>query len=223
LAKKKRFRYRYILILLILLVVGIFYSRSRITLRNIIIKGTERKEEILSQLSLRKDVKLFNINEAKIKEKIFTLPWIKDVKVHRFFTGDLALFITERKPIAYFRGSKPMGVENDGLTFPLDSIPNSIPELLGGDFSPDALGWATTFISFISNKAFCKTIYTSPGGPITYYKGLKIVWGKGNYRKKERYLEEILRMKTIKKGILDMRFNKQVVYKKGGKKWLKKI
>ncbi len=211
--KKKRFRYRYILILIILFVIGIFYGRSKVLLKTISVQGTARKREILLCLSFSDGTKLFHINEKKIKEKLFNIPWVKDVKIHRFFTGNMVLTVKERKPIAYFLSSKPMGIESDGSIFQLDAIPDSLPELIGGDFSTDALGWAITFINALNNKRFCRKIYTGSDGPITRYKQYKIIWGKGNYRKKERYLDEILKMK-MKKGTLDMRFNGQVVYRK---------
>ena len=212
LVKKKRFRYRYILILIILFVIGIFYGRSKVPLKAINIQGTNRSGEILSRLSIPGGTKLFSLNEKKIKERLLQISWVKDVKIYRFFTGNLMLSVKERKPIAYFLSSKPMGVEDDGSIFPLDSIPDSIPELVGGEFSADALGWAIAFTKSLTNKAFCQKIYPGPDGPITRYKHYKIIWGKGNYKKKERYLEEIIKMK-IRKGILDMRFNGQVVYR----------
>lgn len=210
--KRKRFRYRYILILIILLVIGIFYGRSKVLLKNINIQGTTRKGEILSHLSFPEGTKLFHLSEKKIKETLFNIPWVKDVKIHRFFTGNMLVSVKERRPIAHFLGSKPMGVEEDGSIFQLDDIPDSLPELIGGDFSTDALEWAITFIRSLDNKRFCKKIYTGPDGPITRYKQYRIIWGKGNYGKKEKYLEEILKMK-MRKGILDMRFNGQVVYR----------
>ncbi len=211
--KKKKFRYRYILILLIFVVVGILYGRSKVILKTISIKGTERRKEILAHLSFVKGTKIFSINEAEVKKELFTIPWVKNVKIHRFLTGDLVITVIERKPIAYFIGSKPIGIEKDGSNFPLDAIPSGIPELVGGNFTPDGLGWAISFINALKDKNLCKRIYTRLSGPITYYKNFKIIWGKGNYREKERYIQEALKLK-LKKGILDLRFNGQVVYKK---------
>jgi len=211
--KKKRFRYRYIVIGLLIIVGGIYYIRGRIPLKSVIIKGTTRKGEVLSHLKFPKGIRIFSVNEESIKKNLFTIPWIKDVKVHKFFTGDLIIIIKKRKPVVYFRSSKPIGVEEDGSNFPLDSIPKNIPELVGGNFSPDALEWALCFVKLLNNKKFARKIYTSPEGPITYYKNFKIIWGKGNYNSKERYLQGVLRLK-FKKGILDLRFNNQVVYRK---------
>jgi len=213
LAKKKKFRYRYILILLILVIIGLFYGRSKVVLKTISIKGTGRNKEILSHLSFAKGAKIFGVDEVKIKKELFTIPWIRDVKIHKFLTGALVIIVRERRPIAYFIGNKPIGIEKDGSNFPLDSVPSKMPELVGGSFTPDGLGWAISFIDALSNKEFCKKIYTRLTGPITYYKDFKIIWGKGNYKEKERYIQEILKL-GLKKGILDLRFNGQVVYKK---------
>jgi hypothetical protein len=174
--------------------------------------GTERREDILFTISPHPE-KLYKLHPEMLRDEILSIPWVKSVRVIRIPTGRLILSVKERIPVAYFRGKEIMGVDRDGMVFPLENIPDDIPEFRGGTYTKDALGWAIEFIKATSISEVTRKIYITKKGPITQWEKFRIVWGKGNYRQKFIAAKYALSLK-LDRGTLDMRFNDQIVYRK---------
>lgn len=82
------------------------FKQNNLIVRQIKIDGISffDQKSVLNTLAIKPDTNIFSINlNDMIAKLLFTLPWIKEVKIERIYPDTLVIKIVERKPIAYFR------------------------------------------------------------------------------------------------------------------------
>ncbi|GHS90995.1 cell division protein FtsQ [Alphaproteobacteria bacterium] len=77
-------------------------------LKEVLLFGRYRssQEEILQTLDIKEGQYLFTKNLDVLRQKLLTLEWLKDVRIHRSLCGALYIYVTEREPIALFHDEK---------------------------------------------------------------------------------------------------------------------
>lgn len=85
-----------------------FYETTRqagFELSQLSVNGAERTayNDVLAVLDIDDGVPILSIDLVLIKERIETLPWVKQVKVSRIFPGEIKVSIVEREPFALWQ------------------------------------------------------------------------------------------------------------------------
>ena len=79
------------------------YQLSQITVQT---DGTLQRDQILKSTELREGENIFQVNLAKVRDKLQQLPQVDEVQVVRKLPGEIDIRIVERKPIAWITSDK---------------------------------------------------------------------------------------------------------------------
>ena len=98
-------------------------------LNQVIVEGHKRtdKQAVLKVLGIKQNQPMSSISLGEAREKLLTLPWVKNVSVERYLPDTLVIRITEKTPIALW--------QNHQMYQPLDELgkPISDNQLLPAD------------------------------------------------------------------------------------------
>src|SRR5437763_4423942 len=68
--------------------------------------GTLQREQIFKAADLREGENIFSVNLARVQEHLLQLPQVDEVQVVRKVPGEIAIRVTERKPVAWITSDK---------------------------------------------------------------------------------------------------------------------
>jgi cell division septal protein FtsQ len=78
----------------------------RLTTINVQTDGTLQRDRVLEVSELREGENIFHVDLARVHDQLQQLPQVDDVQVVRRLPGEIAVKITERKPIAWITSEK---------------------------------------------------------------------------------------------------------------------
>lgn len=135
-AKKKVKKKGFIVIILTLyLIIMTFYYAYMMPVKNIIVKDNNivSDNEIINLANINNNTKLFFMNTNKVIRDIKSNPIVNDVKIKRWFNGDVTIIIKENK-ILFYNVLKKVYVLSNGVESENVNI-NGIPNLI--NYVPD--------------------------------------------------------------------------------------
>ena len=124
-----------------------YIGKEKFLLEDIIITGRNRTtyDEILEKINLNRGDKLLKADIAEIKQKLETLPWVRDVAIKRsFFPNVISVDIKEKEVLALWQlKEKFYPLDMDGYVIEVDYLPKNEVLLVVGENA------AEKFVDFI--------------------------------------------------------------------------
>ncbi|MFH1157692.1 MAG: cell division protein FtsQ/DivIB [Pseudomonadota bacterium] len=93
-------------------------------------------EELLTRLSIRKDMPVFGINISEARQSLAALPWVRDVSISRRLPDTIIVELKERVPVALWQYRKKISViDRDGVLLASDDLNawEHLPLIVGED------------------------------------------------------------------------------------------
>jgi cell division protein FtsQ len=78
-------------------------------------------QEIMSHVQIVPGTRLAALDPALIRQRIRTIPWVKDVVVRRAWPGTLVVRVQERVPFALVGVGRVYQVDREGMLLPMDA------------------------------------------------------------------------------------------------------
>ncbi len=151
--------------------------------------------------------KICKINPEKIKKVLMKDEEIKYVRILRSPFGILFIFVEKREPVAYFcEDGEVKGVDENGNIFKIKVVNKSL-KFIKGNKEKIIEGL------YLMKLRDADTIYLCNECPITIEDGFKIIWGNGDYRKKDKIARRI-KKNLEKKCVIDLRFKNNIFINK---------
>ena len=124
-----------------------YIGKEKFLLEDIIITGRNRTtyDEILEKINLNRGDNLLKADIAEIKQKLETLPWVRDVAIKRsFFPNVISVDIKEKEVLALWQlKEKFYPLDMDGYVIEVDYLPKNEVLLVVGENA------AEKFVDFI--------------------------------------------------------------------------
>ncbi|MEX1212915.1 MAG: cell division protein FtsQ/DivIB [Balneolaceae bacterium] len=197
--------------------------------------GLERvdESELRELTNLPTGIHPDSINFRSIMDPLLGHPWIRETTVRPQTGGRMALHITEREPIAILiaangrcymdRDGMRMDLRGQAVDLPLvHGFSCRIGDQLEGDAFDDVRNFLTTMQRDpLSWHTLSEVSWNHREGvtALTQENGVKILFGKGEFERKQTYWNRFYREVVTKEGIesfrtVDLRFQKQIVTEK---------
>jgi cell division septal protein FtsQ len=210
---KSRFRIRYVLILILLFLVYQGW-KAYAPVKGYKIKGLHSvSEEKISEVR-QLIPEPFPKSVELVKSAIRKLNWVQGVKFKKGIRGIMSICIQPRVPVARITNKKGVGVDREGILFPVAIGIDTLPSITIKNGSlHDTLGDAVRLLKVLRGLNVNGIEITARGLESRIGK-VKVIWGSDGYPEKYRLLKRILKTKVISSGILDMRFDNQVVLRR---------
>lgn len=222
------------LLVLALAVMGGLYWSSNITVNDVRFSGYHfvTEDELQNRVDIPIGIQPDSLNFVEITSQIEQIPYVDKAEINVEPSGNLHIEIAERQPIALLaEGSSKIYVDKDGLRLPLQLEKNvDVPILYGFKTEPmsDTLQ-SEAFLAVrdfllemhkrtISNATISEVAWTQEDGivALTNENGVKLIFGKGDFRTRlrnwEAFYGEVIKTKGIDRmQSVDLRFRGQIV------------
>lgn len=222
-----------VLVLGLAVLAGIYWQRT-MTVKDVRFAGHYfvTQEELISQVKIPTGVKPDSLDFLDIIKQVEAIPYVRYADVQVEPGGSLLIEITERKPLALLaNGNDKIYVDEDGIRLELilgKSV--DVPILYGFKTKPmgDTLKSAA-FLAVrdfltevrkkqVSNATISEVAWTKDKGVValTTENGVKLVFGKNDFKNRlrnwEAFYGEIIKAKGIASmRSVDLRFKGQIV------------
>lgn len=222
-----------VLILGLAIIGGIYWDRN-MTVKDVQFEGHYfvTQEELQRSVDIPTGVKPDSLDFISIIEKVERIPYVKQADVQVEPSGNLVIEITERQPIALLAdGNDKIYVDRDGLRLKLIlGKAVDVPILYGFKAGPmkDTLK-SKAFLSTrdfllemerqnVSNATISEVAWTRDEGivALTHENGVKLVFGKNDFKTRlrnwEAFYGEVIKTKGIAgMRAIDLRFRGQII------------
>lgn len=135
-SRRKALRRRWVAVLAVLSVLGLVYVlvfTSLVGVRSVEVTGTHRvaKSEVLRLAGVPDRRAMLRVDTDDVEQRLARLPAVRAVDVSRSWPSTITIEVTERTPIAFFRGQGSVSlVDGEGVPFHQQSkTPAKLPEL----------------------------------------------------------------------------------------------
>lgn len=222
------------LLILGLAALGGLYWNKTMTVTDVSFEGEYfvTEKELNEKVDIPTGVKPDSLDFLGIIQQVEEIPYVKYADVRVEPGGDLVINITERKPIALLAdGDAKIYVDQDGIRLKLIlSKTVDVPILYGFDAQPmsDTLNSKAFFAvrdfltevqkKQVSNATISEVAWTKDQGVValTNENGVKLVFGKSNFKTRlrnwEAFYGEVIKTKGIASmRSVDLRFRGQIV------------
>lgn len=210
-----------------------FYWSSVMTVQKVQFKGNHFVSmEDLQSVEVPTGISPDSLDFIEIISQMEEIPYVKRADVNVEPSGSLIVSITERQPIALLSdGDQKVYIDQDGIRLPL--IPGKaadVPVLYG--FKAGPVGDTLKSESFTAVSDFLRNVRNQPVSDatisevawtgkdgivaLTNQNGVKLIFGKGDYKNRLRNWEAFYGDVIKEKGIeqmrsIDLRFQGQIV------------
>lgn len=197
--------------------------------------GLERigEEELRERMTLPTGSHPDSLDFTKLMEPLEVHPWIREVSIRPQAGGRISLDVTEREPIAMLISANGRCyMDRDGMQMDLRGQPVDLPLVHGFTCHPgdrlegrafedlrnfltamqqDPLSWHTlSEVSWNSDEGVTA---------LTQENGVKVLFGRGEFERKQTYWSRFYREVVTREGIgsfrtVDLRFRGQIVTEK---------
>ncbi len=222
-----------VLALGIAVLAGLYWTRT-VTVREVRFEGYHfvNQQELEQSVDIPTGVRPDSLDFMSIIGKVEKIPYVKFADISVEPGGELLISITERQPIAMLaEGERKIYVDEDGLRLPLilgkavdvPIVYGFSAEPAGDTLKGDAFRAVRDFLVEVNRKpvsdaTISEVAWTSGQGVValTNENGVKLVFGKENFKKRlrnwEAFYGEVIKTKGIAgMRTVDLRFRGQVV------------
>ncbi|NOR46140.1 MAG: FtsQ-type POTRA domain-containing protein [Candidatus Delongbacteria bacterium] len=182
------------------------------------------KGEVIAQSKVKRDVRVMNIDIARIRENLKRSPFIKDADVRVVYPAAMVINVIENKPIAYINDKNVLKFVGDngkvlGKVTPDKSY--DLPIITDNDINENIIDYLnrTLKVSQFVFHQISEIKYTSKGIEISLVKAsANVIIGRNDFDKKIILLENFIReeydnISFSNVDYIDFRFDKQVILK----------
>lgn len=222
-----------LLVLGIAVIGGLYWNRN-MTVKDVRFEGHYfvSQQELKNSIDIPTGVKPDSLDFLSIIKKVEKIPYVKYADVQFEPGGNLVIDITERQPIALLAdGNEKIYVDQDGIRLKLQLGKSvDVPILYGFDAGPmkDTLK-SRAFLAVrdflmevkrkqVSNATISEVAWTKDEGVValTNENGVKLVFGKNDFKTRLRNWEAFYGEVVKTKGIasmrsIDLRFRGQII------------
>lgn len=222
-----------VLVLGLAVIGGIYWDRN-MTVKDVRFEGHYfvTQEELQKSVEIPTGIKPDSLDFLNIINKVERIPYVKQAGVQVEPSGNLVIEITERQPIALLAdGNDKIYVDREGIRLKLILGKTvDVPILYGFDASPmsdtlksDAFLAARDFLlemenKQVSNATISEVAWTRDEGivALTHENGVKLVFGKNDFKTRlrnwEAFYGEVIKTKGIAgMRAIDLRFRGQII------------
>lgn len=174
-----------------------------------------------------------SLDFSKLLEPIQTHPWIREVSIRAQAGGRIALDVMERRPIAMLIAANGRCyMDGDGMRMDMRGTPVDLPLVHGFTCRPgdplqgrafeDIRNFLTTIEQDpLSWHTLSEVSWNSEEGvtALTQENGVKVLFGRGEFERKQTYWSRFYREVVTREGIgsfrtVDLRFRGQIITEK---------
>lgn len=221
-----------------LLIMGLaalagFYWKHTVVIGEVQFAGNHFvTQEELEQVDIPTGISPDSVNFMNIIGQVERIPYVKKASINVEPSGNLTIQVSERRPIALLAsGDDKIYVDGDGILLPLE-LEKAVDVPIVYGFRTEPIGdtlkttsWQQTcsFLLDIESSAFAnatisEVAWTQDEGVValSYENGVKLVFGKGDFKTRLRNWKAFYSKVIRKKGIqsmrtIDLRFKGQIV------------